>query len=978
MLSRKTTLWRSVLVSPLLLLRRPQSFSQLLGIAAVLSQAQSPPSDPQAVTYSGGACTSTADCVYYGHYCALNGTCLQINYFGFDFPTCLTAAGCYDSLNSNYSICNTVNECSYGLRQQTYGCRGNGDCYPDLVCVYEAEAFYARCVDPVDTGTVCNDYRTDCSTSADCGSGYTCNSTSSCALPVPSGGECSGSGDCAFNNVCGADNTCVLVPDFDYGNSLILCNSTADCLAPSFCNSDYECLFTFSYMEVGCRSDRDCGDMVCVGSDPTTAYCKPGTLVGSACSATDTCDRGLVCSNGSCATLEAGTSCSQTSDCGHGQLCISNNTCQIPGHPGSSCLVPSDLARIFVSKVSARRHNLKGQTVLQHTHASLPWSVARPQPVNMVVSSTITARLQLIVAMASVAIPPASANCQLDYQATAAQQLTVLLSSHVPAMENVVIRALIRKAAVHQVTVGGPQSAIPCTLVLLLCLMVAHAKAWASVGTDSYAALLAHVRYPHRPTNIVTQQLTAQSLLSHTPAPSHTAVCCLWMMALFALSQETAAGPLSATPHTRVLHPWHREDNVKAQLTAAAVWFAIILACALLAKQLVQDAQAQLTVCSRIDACKGRALWWRKMQDAWTHVGSFYEVPVGWGNNCNGTEDCLNNAPCTDYVCEAVDSDSNAQAGDGGMYSLPAPMLPLAMSPQGLVYVVQATVTRSAYNVRTFNNVVQQQLTATLANSIQALTRSSVDVRVTAVVAANGAAVNATTLASFPSDKSSNAQLYVAALLGSGSSSIFTSTLGTVTVDPSSVQISLAVPQAGQDFMGSAAEPAETFPAAASPPPTTVAVPPPPPPPPAVVTRAPLAAPTVPAVSASQTLSAYTVDTFTQDVQKQFIATVVKNVEALSGSAVQVTIDSVTAGSVKVASTVVFLSGDSASASSYQAAITSGIATRVFGTSFGAVAVDQSSIKASTVSNPGSGGIRSKINWVVVGAAAMLGMVLLS
>ena len=86
----------------------------------------------------------------------------------------------------------------------------------------------------------------------------------------------------------------------------------ADCLAPSFCNSDYDCLFTFSYMEVGCRSDSkrsspqqckgcisvvtasiihcciagDCGDMVCVGSDPTTAYCQPGTLVGSACSAT--------------------------------------------------------------------------------------------------------------------------------------------------------------------------------------------------------------------------------------------------------------------------------------------------------------------------------------------------------------------------------------------------------------------------------------------------------------------------------------------------------------------------------------------------------------------------------------------------------------------------------------------------------------------------------------------------------------------
>ena len=30
----------------------------------------------------------------------------------------------------------------------------------------------------------------------------------------------------------------------------------------------------------------------------------------------------------------------------------------------------------------------------------------------------------------------------------------------------------------------------------------------AHVGTDSYAALLAHVRYPHRPTNIVTQQVS--------------------------------------------------------------------------------------------------------------------------------------------------------------------------------------------------------------------------------------------------------------------------------------------------------------------------------------------------------------------------------------------------------------------------------------------------------------------------------------
>ena len=64
-------------------------------------------------------------------------------------------------------------------------------------------------------------------------------------------------------------------------------------------------------------------------------------------------------------------------------------------------------------------------------------------------------------------------------------------------------------------------------------------------------------------------------------------------------------------------------------------------------------------------------------------------------------EDCVDHAPCTDYVCEAVDSRSNglnpsfamapassmsndgtAQAGDRGMHNLPEPMLPMTNSPQ--------------------------------------------------------------------------------------------------------------------------------------------------------------------------------------------------------------------------------------------------------------------------------------------------------
>ena len=85
----------------------------------------------------------------------------------------------------------------------------------------------------------------------------------------------------------------------------------------------------------------------------------------------------------------------------------------------------------------------------------------------------------------------------------------------------------------------------------------------------------------------------------------------------------------------------------------------------------------------------------------------------------------------------------------------------------------------------------------------------------------------------------------------------------------------------------------------------------------------------------------------------QFIATVEGNVESLSGSPVKVIIDSISAGSVDVATTTIFLNGDSTSASAYQTAMTSGTATStIFGTGFGSVAVDASTVKAESVSNP--------------------------
>ena len=89
----------------------------------------------------------------------------------------------------------------------------------------------------------------------------------------------------------------------------------------------------------------------------------------------------------------------------------------------------------------------------------------------------------------------------------------------------------------------------------------------------------------------------------------------------------------------------------------------------------------------------------------------------------------------------------------------------------------------------------------------------------------------------------------------------------------------------------------------------------------------------------------------------QFVSTIEANVQSLSGSPVQVTIDSITAGSVSVATTTIFLNGDSNSALAYQTTMTSGnAASRIFGTGFGSVAVDASSVNTKSVSNPSKPG----------------------
>ena len=86
----------------------------------------------------------------------------------------------------------------------------------------------------------------------------------------------------------------------------------------------------------------------------------------------------------------------------------------------------------------------------------------------------------------------------------------------------------------------------------------------------------------------------------------------------------------------------------------------------------------------------------------------------------------------------------------------------------------------------------------------------------------------------------------------------------------------------------------------------------------------------------------------------QFISTLETNVEALTGSPVKVTIDSVSGGSAVVTETYAFLDNSATSATNLATVLTSSDSSSVFGTTFGPVTVAASSVKTGTVANPSS------------------------
>lgn len=85
----------------------------------------------------------------------------------------------------------------------------------------------------------------------------------------------------------------------------------------------------------------------------------------------------------------------------------------------------------------------------------------------------------------------------------------------------------------------------------------------------------------------------------------------------------------------------------------------------------------------------------------------------------------------------------------------------------------------------------------------------------------------------------------------------------------------------------------------------------------------------------------------------QLISVMQQTISALVDSAVTVTITSVTSGSVVVATDVLFLEGSGNDADAYVSALTSGTIASLFGSAFGAVTVDTSSVSITSVATAG-------------------------
>ncbi|KAL3157147.1 hypothetical protein ABBQ38_001388 [Trebouxia sp. C0009 RCD-2024] len=424
-----------------------------------------------------------------------------------------------------------------------------------------------------------------------------------------------------------------------------------------------------------------------------------------------------------------------------------------------------------------------------------------------------------------------------------------------------------------------------------------------------------------------------------------------------AMGQMVAAFPLPAIHHTCVLHPSQLVKHVKAmgkvavQLALYATMLASVLQVSLLAV-LVQLLLIAETVSAAIPLelvlsplPQGSSVL-HQMIAAQKRSAVPMEHVALLGSSTTlatpllivGTSSMV--VPCS--ICHALQSRYVMFSLGKGSHVL-YQGLDLQHSPSNAgapraIPLVECLQIFSAYTLSTFNTSVQVQLISVLVQSISALVGSEVTVTITSV--RSGSVVVATSVL-FLSGNSNDATTYVSTLTSSSFVSLYGSNFGAVAVDTGSVTITSA-------SSGGSIGINDTSPGLPELPPVTSTQPPPPPPVPAT----PWTAQTVPAVTAKQTLSAYTVESFTHSIQQQFISTVEKNVESLSGSPVKVTIDSISAGSVNVATTTVFLNGNADSVAAYQMAVTGGSATSIiFGTAFGSVAVDASSVKVQSVSN---------------------------
>ncbi len=245
-------------------------------------------------------CDSSCDCV-------LNECSVDLDCQEFNANPCIESK-CNSNMCSTDLIaganCSSTTQCAVG-----FSCNQNCNCQEISIfqgCILDSDCGNFTANHCIEYECVLNACETSlipgamCSSTTQCGSGFSCNATCLCE-ENPSSILCSSDEDCqAFNaNPC-IESKCILNECQTNLTSGAECSSATQCDRGFFCNST--CLCEGVPSSVLCLTDSDCQSFnanPCIESKCILDTCETNLIAGATCSSTTQCSSGFSC-NATC------------------------------------------------------------------------------------------------------------------------------------------------------------------------------------------------------------------------------------------------------------------------------------------------------------------------------------------------------------------------------------------------------------------------------------------------------------------------------------------------------------------------------------------------------------------------------------------------------------------------------------------------------------------------------------------------------